>query len=164
MPDQTPDPQPDQTPDQQTGQQPDQTTQPDATTPHSPRPNGYTTRWQRGEGAAIFVVALAWLIITPSPLPLWGMVLLFFAPDLSFFAYAISRRIGAASYNAWHLYSTGLAIAALGFWLDAALLSAIGVAWLGHAGFDRALGYGLKEAGSFDQTHLGPIGKAKHSA
>jgi hypothetical protein len=39
-------------------------------------------------------------------------------------------------------------------------LLAIALVWCAHIGFDRALGYGLKYAAGFRQTHLGPIGRA----
>jgi hypothetical protein len=35
----------------------------------------------------------------------------------------------------------------------------IALIWLAHVGFDRALGYGLKYATAFGDTHLGRIGK-----
>ena len=43
------------------------------------------------------------------------------------------------------------------------LVMAFGLAaiWTAHIGADRMLGYGLKLGSSFDQTHLGPIGKAR---
>jgi hypothetical protein len=33
----------------------------------------------------------------------------------------------------------------------------IGVIWIAHIGFDRALGYGLKYPDSFKATHLGRV-------
>jgi hypothetical protein len=36
----------------------------------------------------------------------------------------------------------------------------VALIWLAHIGFDRALGYGLKYAGGFSQTHLGKLGRA----
>ncbi|MCS4316879.1 hypothetical protein M2407_001178 [Serratia sp. BIGb0234] len=38
-------------------------------------------------------------------------------------------------------------------WLMAALI------WGAHIGFDRALGYGLKYASGFADTHLGGLGR-----
>ncbi|HLA02836.1 MAG TPA: DUF4260 family protein [Aestuariivirga sp.] len=32
--------------------------------------------------------------------------------------------------------------------------------WLAHIGLDRAIGYGLKYASDFRDTHLGRIGRA----
>jgi hypothetical protein len=39
------------------------------------------------------------------------------------------------------------------------LAVAIALIWLAHVGFDRALGYGLKYATGFADTHLGRIGR-----
>lgn len=36
--------------------------------------------------------------------------------------------------------------------------------WLGHIGFDRLLGYGLKHAHGFRFTHLGLIGRGAKEA
>jgi hypothetical protein len=67
----------------------------------------------------------------------WGWFALFFlAPDLTFAAYLLGPRWGAAVV----LGSEPLAMAAL-----------IGLA---HVGFDRMLGYGLKYGTGFGDTHL----------
>ena len=39
-----------------------------------------------------------------------------------------------------------------------------GLIWIAHVGFDRALGYGLKYASGFGDTHLGRIGRAARRA
>ena len=41
--------------------------------------------------------------------------------------------------------------------LPAAMAGAL--IWIAHIGFDRALGYGLKYATGFRDTHLGRIGR-----
>jgi hypothetical protein len=41
---------------------------------------------------------------------------------------------------------------------DATLVAGAAI-WLGHVGFDRMLGYGLKYATGFRDTHLGVIGR-----
>jgi hypothetical protein len=41
------------------------------------------------------------------------------------------------------------------------LVLAIGIIWLGHVGFDRFAGYGLKYDTSFKNTHLGTLFKAQ---
>jgi hypothetical protein len=35
------------------------------------------------------------------------------------------------------------------------------VIWMAHVGFDRFLGYGLKYASNFHDTHLGKIGRGR---
>lgn len=86
--------------------------------------------------------------------------LLFLLPDLSFFAYLAGPRAGAAVYNAAHSYAGPLGLLAVGVLGAMPGLLAIALVWCAHIGFDRALGYGLKYASGFRQTHLGPIGRA----
>lgn len=115
--------------------------------------------WQRAEGTLVLAAALAVLALGGQPFVWWVAVLIFFAPDLSFAAYLAGPRRGAMVYNAVHLYGFGAAVAALGAALDQPGLIGAGLLWLGHAGFDRMLGYGLKLPDSFQSTHLGRIGK-----
>jgi hypothetical protein len=122
-----------------------------------------TILWQRIEGALVFVAMLVVLIsidASSSFAPLWVMALLFFAPDLSFVGYLAGPRIGAAVYNLVHLYGFGIALIGLGFLAGPNLdLVILGMLWAAHAGFDRMLGYGLKEPTAFTDTHLGRIGR-----
>jgi hypothetical protein len=115
-------------------------------------------RWiLRFEGAALAIGAAfffwhganSWLLFA----------LLFFAPDLSFLAYLVSPRIGAVVYNLVHTTLGPLAL--LGFTILVAnpLGQSIALIWLAHVGADRALGYGLKYATAFGDTHLGHIGR-----
>ncbi|SHH67664.1 DUF4260 domain-containing protein [Cognatishimia maritima] len=116
-------------------------------------------KWQQAEGAAVFAASLVIYTQVDSPLAWWSALLIFFAPDLSFLAYLKDNRFGARVYNLCHLYGLGALIMALGYVIDASLVAAIGVLLLGHSGFDRMLGYGLKSEESFQSTHLGKIGK-----
>jgi len=84
---------------------------------------------------------------------------LFLAPDLSFFAYLFSPRAGAIAYNAAHATLGPLGLLVLGAWLGSPISEHIALIWLAHVGFDRALGYGLKYARAFADTHLGRIGR-----
>jgi hypothetical protein len=110
----------------------------------------------RLEGAALFLAAAflfwrqggSWLIFA----------VFFLAPDLSFFAYLISPRVGAMAYNALHATLGPLALFALGFVLTAPLAETFAMIWLAHVGADRALSYGLKYSEAFNATHLGRIG------
>ncbi|HXW19816.1 MAG TPA: DUF4260 domain-containing protein [Roseiarcus sp.] len=111
----------------------------------------------RAEGAALFLAAVfvfwrlggSWLLF----------LVLFLAPDLSFLAYLSSPRLGAAAYNVVHTTLGPLALFALGYLFDAALVEGLAAIWLAHVGIDRALGYGLKYATAFNDTHLGRIGR-----
>jgi hypothetical protein len=122
-----------------------------------------TILWQRIEGALVFVAMLVvlWSIdATSSFAPFWAMALLFFAPDLSFAGYLAGPRVGAVAYNLVHLYGFGMALIGLGFLVGSSLdLVFFGILWAAHAGFDRMLGYGLKEPTAFTDTHLGRIGR-----
>lgn len=120
-------------------------------------------RWQRAEGALVMVAALALFWQIDSGLAWWAAVLLFFAPDLSFAGYGLGPRWGALGYNLVHTYGLGLLLLAAGPILAAPLVAGLGALWLAHAGFDRALGYGLKSPESFSITHLGAIGKHARS-
>ena len=115
--------------------------------------------WQRAEGALVFGAGLVLFALSGSDLPWWLAVLVFFAPDLSFLAYGAGPRIGSWVYNFVHVYAFGAVLMALGGLLAAPLLVALGALWLAHSGFDRLFGYGLKAETSFQDTHLGRIGK-----
>jgi hypothetical protein len=112
----------------------------------------------RAEGVSEFV-ALVWLYhLTGASWWLFG--LLFLAPDVSFLGYLAGPRLGAVCYNALHMMvaPAGLAVASLvaGWPLGVA----VALIWAAHVQFDRALGYGLKHASGFGDTHLGRIGRA----
>ncbi|MDB5641273.1 MAG: hypothetical protein JWN07_590 [Hyphomicrobiales bacterium] len=113
----------------------------------------------RLEGAVIFLLAsFAYVVLGFSPM---GYFALFLAPDVSFLAYLAGPSVGAFAYNLFH---TEACAAVLGvFAWSMGLEPYIGVAliWVAHIGFDRMLGYGLKYASSFQDTHLGALGPAK---
>lgn len=89
----------------------------------------------------------------------WGLfAACFFVPDLSLLAYSIHARAGAITYNTLHTYV--LPIALLLGAIRYPLLLPIALIWFAHIGLDRALGYGLKYATSFQDTHLGRIGRS----
>ncbi len=113
--------------------------------------------WQRVEGALVFAAGVA-LQFNLMALDWWVAVAAFFAPDLSFAAYALGPRIGAAGYNAVHVYGFGAVVFAVGTLLALPVVAALGLLWLAHSGFDRMLGYGLKSEEGFKHTHLGRLG------
>jgi hypothetical protein len=85
----------------------------------------------------------------------WRMfAILFLAPDVAFAAYLFGPRIGALGYNAVHSPIGPVALAAAAVMLNVHLALAVALIWLAHIGFDRALGYGLKYATAFGDTHL----------
>ncbi len=116
--------------------------------------------WQQLEGGLVFASALC-LYLTAPGFPWWVAVLVFFAPDLSFLAYLRGPKVGSVVYNAVHIYGFGAAVLAIGMATGSPGFAAAGALWLGHSGFDRMLGYGLKLPVGFDQTHLGRIGRGR---
>jgi hypothetical protein len=113
--------------------------------------------WLRAEGAATFAAGLAgflWL-----GLPWYAFALLLLAPDLSAIGYLRGPRVGAVVYNLVHDLATGAALAGIGLALGSVPIAAAGAILVAHSGMDRAAGYGLKLPTSFQDTHLGRIGR-----
>jgi Domain of unknown function (DUF4260) len=119
--------------------------------------SGNVRRWLRIEGFAV-VAAAACLYARGGHSWVWFLVL-FLAPDLSFVGYALGPRAGAMIYNLFHSYIGPIALG-LVLWLDRKSI-AVPLIWAAHIGFDRLLGYGLKYATGFADTHLGTLGRRK---
>jgi len=93
---------------------------------------------------------------------------LFLVPDLSFAAYLFGARIGAIGYNMMHT-TVGPIVLTLASQLSPLhdglasprMLLSIALIWFAHIGFDRALGYGLKYATGFGDTHLSVTAKTR---
>jgi hypothetical protein len=93
----------------------------------------------------------------------WGFFFaLFFVPDVSFASYLIHKKAGTIAYNCFHHKGIMAIVILIGGYLHNDLITKIGLLFMAHSCFDRALGYGLKYSDSFDHTHLGWIGKSKH--
>ena len=113
---------------------------------------------QRLEGlaaAGLGVAAYIWLGQS-----WWMFALLILAPDLAMLGYLRSPRLGALTYNLGHTYAAPALLAVAGLVLGP-LAYGLAAIWMAHIGFDRLLGYGLKLETGFEQTHLGPIGRAR---
>ena len=123
--------------------------------------NGFASggvRWVlRLEGLAAFVGAVDLFAIAGFSWCIFGAIIL--APYLALLGYLAGRRVGAAAYNLVHTYALALPLALAGFFLSAPAASAVGLILVAHIGMDRALGYGLKYATAFGDTHLGRIGR-----
>lgn len=92
----------------------------------------------------------------------WGFfALLFLAPDLSFVAFAAGPRVGAAAYNALHSYVGPVVLLLLARATAGPALLPLAYLWAAHIGFDRLVGYGLKYASGFGDTHLGRKGPSR---
>jgi hypothetical protein len=112
----------------------------------------------RIEGAVVFAAAVALYAHAGFSWPLF--VVLFLAPDLAMLGYFAGPRFGAAAYNFVHTYALALPLALTGFAIEAPIVSALSLILLAHIGFDRMLGYGLKYATAFGDTHLGRMGRS----
>jgi hypothetical protein len=118
---------------------------------------GFVTAILRSEAVAAFVAGVAlWLANDGSP---WWLLPALLVPDISAAGYALNPRVGALTYNAVHNWTLALAILGLGWGLSSAPALLAGSVLLAHVGMDRALGYGLKLPTSFQDTHLGRIGR-----
>jgi hypothetical protein len=109
------------------------------------------------EEFALFGLAL--FLFAGLDYPWWSYPLLFLAPDASFLGYAAGPRIGAVIYNFVHHKGVAVACYVLGSVLGQPALQFAGLIVLGHSSFDRIWGYGLKYPDSFQNTHLGRIGR-----
>ena len=105
------------------------------------------------EGAALLAAATAGYGWAGAD---WGIfALLFLAPDVFMLGYLRGPRIGAAVYNIGHTTVLPGALLLGGLAAAMPLATAVALIWLAHIGFDRMLGYGLKRATGFRDTHLG---------
>lgn len=111
----------------------------------------------RAEQVAVLATGLAVWISRDGSLLLLVPALL--APDLSAVGYLAGPRLGAVTYNLAHNLVTALGVIGLGWWLGVEGLILAGAVLVAHVGMDRSLGFGLKRATSFSDTHLGRIGR-----
>lgn len=85
----------------------------------------------------------------------WSVfAMLFFAPDLSMLGYISNVRFGSILYDAVHNYLSAAVLAAIALLLGQRVWLPVLCILTAHIGFDRALGYGLKYATGFRDTHL----------
>ena len=115
--------------------------------------------WLRLEGVAAFIAGLALYGWLGGP---WLAVLPFLlVPDLSAIGYLRGPRLGAFTYNVVHNWALGFAVLGIGLGTDIVPIAIAGAILITHVGMDRAVGYGLKLPTSFQDTHLGRIGREK---
>lgn len=115
--------------------------------------------WLRAESAATLGAGLAGFLLLG--LPWWAFLLLLIVPDVSMVGYLRGPRLGAILYNVAHDLATGLAIAGIGLASGNDGVAAAGAILVAHSGMDRLMGYGLKIPSSFQDTHLGRIGRER---
>lgn len=112
---------------------------------------------RRAEYAAAFLIVL-WLY-AQSGAGWWWFALLFLVPDITMAGYVFGSRIGALVYNAGHSFLSVAALGMLMYVSEQQWLWPYVLIWAAHIAFDRMLGYGLKYASAFQNTHLGRIGR-----
>jgi uncharacterized protein DUF4260 len=113
----------------------------------------------RLEGLCVLVASCAFYAHGHFP---WGQFfLLFLLPDISFLGYLAGPKTGAVAYNAAHSYILPVIVGGVFFVTGTVTIARFLLIWVAHIGFDRALGYGLKYAAGFSDTHLGKISRLK---
>jgi Domain of unknown function (DUF4260) len=113
--------------------------------------------WLRAEGIA--GLALGWLVWQAKGGELLWFVPLLLVVDASMLGYLAGNHVGAIAYNIAHNWFVGAIVLGLGLWLAIPTLTMAGAILVAHTGGDRILGYGLKYPTSFQDTHLGRIGR-----
>ena len=120
---------------------------------------GAVRAWLRLEGLAAFGLGVGlfgisggnWLLLIP----------LLLLPDISAIGYLAGPRIGTFTYNLVHNWAPGFVILGLGVWLASPTILLVAAILIGHVGMDRAVGYGLKLPSSYQDTHLGRMGRTR---
>ncbi len=106
----------------------------------------------RVEGVAVLISAIT---LYANQQGSWiAFVLLLLTPDLAAIGYLINPRVGSVTYNAVHTYVLPGLLAALSILASFPAGIQMALIWFAHIGMDRALGFGLKYATAFKDTHL----------
>jgi hypothetical protein len=106
----------------------------------------------RIEGAAILATSLLCYRETHSSWIVFAALLL--VPDLSIAAYSAGVKIGAPVYNLVHTLTGPVVLIGYSIFTRHLWLLPYGLIWTAHIGMDRMLGFGLKYATRFNDTHL----------
>ena len=110
----------------------------------------------RMEGLVLFAAGLAAFLYLKQSV--WIFAGLFLVPELSMAAYFAGPKLGSIVYNIFHTTIGPLLLAIYGVLFGELFAQVLASVWLAHIGLDRAIGYGLKYATDFMDTHLGRIG------
>ncbi|HYG37339.1 MAG TPA: DUF4260 domain-containing protein [Cytophagales bacterium] len=92
----------------------------------------------------------------------WLFPALILVPDVGLLGYAHNAKTGAIVYNIFHHKGIAILVGAFGILLNNQEVILTGIILFAHSSMDRMLGFGLKYKSSFDDTHLGSIGKEKN--
>ena len=115
--------------------------------------------WLRSEGLVLFISTI--IIFGHLHQRWWLYLLLLFVPDIFMLGYLANTKLGAFLYNLGHSYFAPALMILLSWRAEGKISLAIGIIWLGHIGWDRFFGYGLKYDSDFKHTHLGDLNKNK---
>jgi hypothetical protein len=113
--------------------------------------------WLRADGLFLFAATIA--IFSQLKQHWWLYIALLFVPDIFMVGYLRNSKVGAFFYNLGHSYPAPLTTFLVAWLNNSYLGMAIAIIWVGHIGWDRALGYGLKYDTRFKDTHLGSLDK-----
>lgn len=109
----------------------------------------------RAEGLATGIAAIAAYALLDGS---WGVfALLILAPDLAMLGYWGGKKVGTVCYNCAHTLLVPLGLGAAACAADAVLALQLALIWMAHIGLDRAMGYGLKYATGFKDSHLSRV-------
>lgn len=108
----------------------------------------------------IFLLCI--FLFSQLPFAWWWFPALLLLPDIGMLGYLAGPKVGAFTYNLLHHRAVAAVVAAYALWSDKANWKLAAIILFAHISMDRALGYGLKHEDSFQNTHLGRIGKQKN--
>lgn len=106
----------------------------------------------RVEGGAVLALTLGGYFGVDGPI--WLLVVLALAPDLSMLGYLAGPRFGSLSYTIVHTHTSPLALGAFGFWAEVRTALLVALIWAGHIGADHLFDYGLKFESGFKDPRL----------
>lgn len=93
--------------------------------------------------------------------PWYWLFVLFLIFDIFAVGYVVNKLWGAVTYNIGHSYIIPVMMGIYAITQEHRTFAFTSLVWLFHIAVDRTLGYGLKYAQGFTNTHLGRIGKIK---
>lgn len=106
----------------------------------------------RVEGGVLLATSALFYWVNGGSWVLFALLIL--APDVSMLGYLLGTKAGAATYNLFHTYALPASLAAFGVLAGSPLAVSVALVWFAHIGMDRMVGYGLKYASGFKDTHL----------
>lgn len=111
------------------------------------------TNLLRGENLFLFIFSI--FLFSQTEYVWWVYLALFLLPDIGMIGYVFGSRVGAVTYNFTHFIGVAVTLMIVGTFYNLEMVYLAGIIILGHAAFDRIVGYGLKYPDSFKHTHLG---------